>query len=51
MRWLVLAAMIAGGMILGPLLLLLWAAVLFSALTAGSLLSLAGSLARLVRRP
>jgi hypothetical protein len=49
MRWLVLVAMVGAGLFLGPLLIMLWAALLFSAVVAASLLSVASSVLHRVR--
>lgn len=49
MRWLVLVAMVAAGLFLGPLLILLWVVALFTAVGAASLLSLASSVVHRVR--
>lgn len=50
MRWLVLVAMVGAGLLLGPLLLMLWVVVIFSAVGAASLFSFASSLVHRVRR-
>lgn len=49
MRWLILVAMAAAGLFLGPLLIMLWAVVIFSAVGAASLLSFASTLLHRVR--
>lgn len=49
MKWLVLIAMVSAGLILGPLLLMLWLLLIFSAVGAASLLSFASSLVHRVR--
>lgn len=49
MKWLVLVAMVGGGLFLGPLLIMLWVVALFSVVGAASLCSLAGSMLSRVR--
>lgn len=49
MRWLVLVAMVGAGLFLGPLLIILWVVVIFSAVGAASLFSFASSVVHRVR--
>lgn len=49
MKWLVLIAMAAAGSILGPLLIILWVVVIFSAVGAASLFSYASSVVHRAR--